>query len=145
MQLTKEDVLLAQQGLKTLTARLKKSPTAKRARLVVGAGASTEIALPPQALQALAEVLGHFAAGKDVTVSAQPYEMTTQQAANYLHVSRPFFITLLEKGELPFRKVGTHRRVLTPEVIAYKQKVDESRLKTLEQLAAQAQELGMGY
>ena len=145
MHLTKEDVLLAQRGLKTLTARLKKAPQSKRVRLVMEAGTMTEIALPPQAVQALAEVLGHFAAGKDVTVTARPHEMSTQQAADYLHVSRPFLIAVLEKGEIPYRKVGTHRRVLTADIVAYKQKIDQQRLQTLEVLAAQAQELGMGY
>lgn len=145
MPLTKEDVLLAQQGLKTLQARLKRMPKTKRARLIVDAGTTAEIALPPQAVQALAEALGHLAAGQDVTVTALPQEMTTQQAAEYLRVSRPFLISLLEKNELPYRKVGTHRRVLAEDVIAYKNRIDAARLHTLEQLAAQAQELGMGY
>jgi excisionase family DNA binding protein len=145
MPLTKEDVLLAQQGLKTLQARLKRLPKTKQARLIVDAGTTAEIALPPQAVQALAEALGHLAAGQDVTVTALPPEMTTQQAAEYLHVSRPFLISLLEKNELPYRKVGTHRRVLAADVIAYKNRIDAARLHTLEQLAAQAQELGMGY
>ena len=145
MSLTKEDVWLAQQGLKTLTARLKKAPKSKQARLVMGAGMMTEIALPLPAVRALAEVLGHFATGQDVTVTAQPHEMSTQQAADYLYVSRPFLIALLEKGEIPYRKVGTHRRVLTTDIVAYKQRIDEQRLKTLDLLAAQAQELGLGY
>ena len=145
MPLTKEDVLLAQEGLKTLQARLKRSPKTRRARLLMDAGPTAEIALPPQAVQALAEALGHLAAGQDVTVTALPQEMTTQQAAEYLRVSRPFLITLLEKNELPYRKVGTHRRVLAADVIAYKHRIDAQRLHTLEQLAAQAQELGMGY
>ncbi|MBL8204010.1 MAG: helix-turn-helix domain-containing protein [Blastocatellia bacterium] len=145
MLLTKEDVLLAQQGLKILQARLKRWPKTKRARLIVDAGTTAEIALPPQAVQALAEALGHLAAGQDVTVTALPQEMTTQQAAEYLHVSRLFLISLLEKNELPYRKVGTHRRVLAADVIAYKNRIDAARLQTLEQLAAQAQELGMGY
>ena len=145
MQLTKEDVLLAQQGLKALQTRLKRLPKTKRVRLLMEAGTTAEIALPPQAVQALAKALGHLAAGKDVTVTALPHEMTSQQAAEYLHVSRPFLITLLEKGELPYRKVGTHRRVLASDVAVYKHRIDERRLKTLEQLAAQAQELRVGY
>ena len=145
MPVTKEDVLLAQQGLKTLQARLKRMPKTRHARLIVDAGTTAEIALPPQAVQALAEALGHLAAGQDVTVTALPQELTTQQAAEYLRVSRPFLISLLEKNELPYRKVGTHRRVLAADVIAYKNRIEAARLQTLEQLAAQAQELGMGY
>lgn len=145
MQLTKEDVRLAQEGLKTLQARLKKSAKPKGARLLVQTGTTAEIALPPQAVQALAKALGHLAAGKDVVVAASPHEMTTQQAADFLHVSRPFLIGLLERNEIPHRKVGSHRRVLTADVIAHKQRADEQRLKVLEQLAQQAQGLGMGY
>ena len=104
MPLTKEDVLLAQQGLKTLQARLKRSPNTRRARLLMEAGTTAEIALPPQAVRALAEALGHLAAGQDVTVTALPHEMTTQQAAEYLRVSRPFLISLLEKTNCPTAK-----------------------------------------
>ncbi len=128
-----------------LTARLKQKPKAKGARLVLEGRTKAEIALPPQAVQMLAEALGHLAAGQDVTVQAQPYEMTTQQAADHLHVSRPFLIGLLERNEIPHRKVGSHRRILSADIMAYKQRNDAQRLQVLEQLAAQAQELGMGY
>ena len=145
MQLTKEDVVLAQEGLKALQARLKKTPQPNGARLLVKAGTTAEIVLPPQAVHALAAALGHLAAGNDVVVAASPHEMTTQQAADFLHVSRPFLIGLLEKEEIPHRKVGSHRRILTADVVAYKQRTDEQRLKVLEQLAQQAQELELGY
>jgi excisionase family DNA binding protein len=145
MILTQEDVLLAQESLKALTTRLKQKPQAKGARLVLETRTKAEIALPPQAVQVLAEALGHLAAGKDVTVQAQPHEMTTQQAADYLHVSRPFLIGLLERNEIPHRKVGSHRRILSADVMDYKQRSDAQRLQVLEQLAAQAQALGMGY
>jgi excisionase family DNA binding protein len=145
MILTPEDVLLAQESLKALTTRLKQKTKAKGARLVLETRTKAEIALPLQAVQVLAEALGHLAAGNDVIVQAQPHEMTTQQAADYLHVSRPFLIGLLEKNEIPHRKVGSHRRILSADVTAYKQRNDAQRLQVLEQLAAQAQELGMGY
>ncbi|MDQ3254348.1 MAG: helix-turn-helix domain-containing protein [Acidobacteriota bacterium] len=144
MQLTKKDVSLAQKGHQALNARPRKSSARKNVRLLVGAGVD-EITLPPQAVKALAEVLEHLAEGKEVTIAAHPVEMTTQQVAEFLRVSRPFLIGLLEKGEIPHRKVGTHRRVLFADVAAYKQRADEKRLEALEQLAAQAQELGMGY
>lgn len=145
MQLTKKDVSLAQKGHQALNARPRKSSARKNVRLLVGAGVDDEITLPPQAVKALAEVLEHLAEGKEVTIATHPVEMTTQQAAEFLRVSRPFLIGLLEKGEIPHRKVGTHRRVLFADVAAYKQRTDEKRLEALEQLAAQAQELGMGY
>jgi excisionase family DNA binding protein len=145
MQLTKKDISMAQTGLQTLGLETRKSSSRKSVRLVFGAENSSEISLPPQAVDALTEILEHLAHGREVTVSAQPVEYSTQQAAEYLCVSRPFLVGLLEKGEIPFRKVGTHRRVLFADLQSYKEKIDARRLKTLEELAAQAQELGLGY
>ena len=141
MPLKKAEILLAQQGLKTIQGQRKKSQNG--ARLMIGTQA--EILLPPQAMQALAKALTHLAAGNEVVVEARTDELTTQQAANYLRVSRPFLVGLLEKGQLPFRKVGSHRRVLLSDLESYKKRIDAQRFQALEQLAAQAQELGMGY
>ena len=145
MQLTKKDISLARLGLQTLDSGGGKKISKKKARLVIGADNSAEISLTPQALEALTEILEHLAEGREVTVSADPVEYSTQKAADYLQVSRPFLVSLLEKGEIPHRKVGTHRRVLFADLRKYKEKTDAQRLKTLEELTKQAQELGLGY
>lgn len=103
------------------------------------------IELPAGAVKLLMAVLEDMASGRAVTIVPQNAELTTQQAADVLNVSRPFLIGLLDESKLPFRMVGTHRRVRFEDVLNYKEATDTERRKVLGQLAAEAQELGMGY
>jgi excisionase family DNA binding protein len=103
------------------------------------------ITLPASAVRLLVGLLSEMAAGNAVTLLPVHAEMTTQQAAEALGVSRPFLVKLLDEGAIPSRKVGTHRRVLFSDLLSYRRKTDQQRLKALEELAAQAQELNMGY
>ncbi len=106
---------------------------------------SEAVPIPAPAMQLLTDILMQMARGKTVTVVPVDTELTTQQAADLLHVSRPFLIERMEGGEIPFKKVGTHRRVLFEDVMSYKSRIDQERLKVLDELTQQAQELGMGY
>lgn len=72
-------------------------------------------------------------------------ELTTQEAADILNVSRPFLIKLIESSEIPCRKVGRHRRIRFEDLMNYKQQIDSARMQALDELASQAQELNMGY
>ena len=103
------------------------------------------ITLPAKVARLLLDILVQMAEGKAVTIIPTRAELTTQQAADLLNVSRPFFVQLVESGAIPFRKVGTHRRVLLSDVIAYRERTDEARKKNLDELAALSQELGLGY
>ena len=135
MNLTNDEIALAQSGQKILSAKSK-------AKLVVN---NQNVELSPAVTKILAKTLSYIAKGKSVVITPEPTEFSTQQAADFLKVSRPFLVKLLETDEIPFRKVGKHRRVRFEDLIAYKQQIDEKRLKVLEKLAAQAQELNLGY
>ncbi len=109
-------------------------------------GKSTEkIPVPTAALKLLADVLIEMGKGHAVTLLPSHVELSTQEAAEILNVSRPFLVEQLENGAIPFHKVGTHRRVPLVDLLAYKHRMDEGRVKALDELTAQAQELDMGY
>jgi excisionase family DNA binding protein len=101
--------------------------------------------VPKEAFELLLEILAQMANGNAVTIVPVQAEFTTQQAADFLNVSRPFLVALLEENALPHRKVGTHRRVRFEDLLRYRQADEARRQSVLEKLAAQAQELGMGY
>lgn len=112
---------------------------------VMDADHQEPIELPAGAVTLLLDILGVMASGQGVTIIPEDAELTTVQAADILHVSRPFLIKLLDEGKIPYRRVGKHRRIRMEDVMNYKRAIDQQREAVLDQLVADAQEQDMGY
>jgi excisionase family DNA binding protein len=103
------------------------------------------VRVPQAALRLFVEVLNQMAQGNIVTLVPIHAELTTQEAADLINVSRPFLVKQLETDQIPFRKVGKHRRIKFHDLMAYKQQIDRSRHDALDELVALDQALGLGY
>src|SRR3984893_19032163 len=107
------------------------APPARRGRpltlRVHNGGEEATIELPAGAVKLLQAILEDMASGRAVTIVPQGAELSTQQAADFLNVSRPFLVQLLQQKKLPFRLVGTHRRVRFEDVLRFKEHIDAER------------------
>lgn len=133
---------LARTSAEELSRLLATKPAADRARVKLD---GRELILPRMALALLRDLLTEIAKGNAVTVVPTHAELTTQEAANLLNVSRPHLVKLLEEGRIAFTKAGVHRRIRYQDLMAYRQKRDKDSHKLLDELAAQGQEHNMGY
>lgn len=141
---TAEAAAEASVALRALSSVIKKKKGSSP-RVVVrpeGAPKGEEVIVPRQAFDLFVEILAQMANGNGVTLVPVHAELTTQQAADLLNVSRPFLIALLEEHKIPFRLVGTRRRVLVADLLVYKKKDDEQRKKIQAELTALGQEMG---
>jgi excisionase family DNA binding protein len=125
--------------------RLAKRRRKAAVRSITVEGEEQAIAIPASAFQVLADAVDEMAKGHAIRITAHEEEVSTQRAADLLNVSRPYLIGLLEKGEIPFRKVGTHRRLRLSDVLAYKARSDADAERAFRELMAQGQKLRMGY
>lgn len=103
------------------------------------------ITIPKKALSLLITILSNMSEGKSITIIPTDSEISTQQAADLLNVSRPHLVKLLENNTIPFKKVGSHRRVYIKDLMNYEKKLQSIRKEKLNFLSEQAQELNLGY
>ncbi len=144
-QPTPESVERARKALRGLQVGRRARPADAQVSVRAPSGKKVSVALPREAFSALMEILAQMAQGSAVTIVPSHAEFTTQQAAEFLNVSRPFLVGLLDAREIPFRKVGTHRRVRVADLAAYKERDDAERRAVADALAAEAQAQGLGY
>lgn len=140
---TDEDVDLAQRS----ASELSRLPGGNEAlNVTVSRGRRVaRVTIPAVAFHLLEMILEEMAQGHSVALTPIDREVSTQKAADLLNVSRPHLVKLLESGKIPFRRVGTHRRVRTGDLLQYKMRMDADADRAFAELVAQAQELGMGY
>ena len=132
----------ADEALKRLKHHLATHADASVVTLRVDDDADT-LVVPREAAELFARVLAHMAAGEGVTVLPSHAELTTQQAADMLNVSRPYLIKLLECGAIDYRLVGKHRRVPLESLVAYKREDDRKRRGAADELSSLTQEMGL--
>ena len=137
-----EEAEQAKAAVRALAPLLRKALTKP---VQMTAAGKVAITVPHEAFGLFSKILAHMANGDLVTVVPVHAELTSQQAAEMLNVSRPYLISLLDSGKIPFRMVGTHRRIKAEDLLEYKKKDDAERQATLNELAAEAQKRGLGY
>lgn len=141
---TIQEISLAEESSRKLSAYIQSTndPTFQLVRR--GKDGET-ISIPASALKLLIVILSQMSKGNAVTLIPVHAELTTQEAADLLSVSRPFLVKVLEEGRIPFHRVGTRRRVYAKDVLRYKEEIDKKRLEILTELANEAQKHNMGY
>lgn len=139
---TEDEARLAAESSRRLMAACIDKGSEAHLRLIDG---EADVTVPVSAIHMLAEILTQMAQGNAVALVPVHAELTTQQAADMLNVSRPYLVKQLEAGELPHHKVGRHRRIRFDDLMAYKAKVDDRARTAADALTAQAQELDLGY
>lgn len=114
---------------------LKRMLGLESAALVASGLNGERIELPPRVHKLLKEVVEYMSRGKTVVITPKNQEITTQAAADFLGVSRPHLVKLLESGEIPFSRTGSHRRILLDDLKTYARRRDKERASILNELA----------
>lgn len=132
---------------KVSSRTLSKYANADRVKLSIKSSTNEvdEMILPGSVMQLLLDVLAEISQGNTVSLIPHHQEVSIQEAASLLNVSRSFLVGLLEENKIPHRKVGTRRKLLLADVLAYRERTQQQRDKALDELALLSQQEGMGY
>jgi excisionase family DNA binding protein len=137
------DAALARESARRLAPQLARANGSMELRVVDPDGTSETVTIPASAFRLLVTILAEMASGNAVRLIPHHAELTTQEAAALLNVSRPYLVRLLDEERIPFHRVGTHRRVLFKDVMAYKDEHRRARRSALDELTRLDQELGL--
>jgi excisionase family DNA binding protein len=137
------EAALAKKSGPALAAHLESASGVRLEVRTNGTAPGEELIVPVSAARLLARILSAMAQGHSVSVTPLTPEITTQQAADLLNVSRPYLVKLVDDGTIPSRKVGAQRRLMLDDVVAYKKAMYAKSELGLDELAALDQELGL--
>lgn len=140
-----EEIALAKLSSQELSAVWEANGEVQQISVVGKDGATHNVKLPTSAVKLMIEVLTQLGQGNSLSITPIHAELTTQEAADLLNMSRPTFIKLLNSGGIPHSRTGNRRKVAFVDVMNYKQDIDAKRLEALDELTALDQELGLGY
>jgi excisionase family DNA binding protein len=137
------DARLARESARRLAGQAARANGSMELRVTDPAGMSETVTIPTAAFRLLVTILAEMANGNAVRLLPHHAELTTQEAAELLNVSRPYLVRLLDDGKMPFHRVGTHRRVLFKDVMTYRSERRRLRGAALDELTRLDQDLGL--
>jgi excisionase family DNA binding protein len=141
---TAHEIALAKEGSRELSMVMSTPEETQEISVCMG-HSEQKVHLPASAIQLLMDVLVNISQGNAVQIVPVLAELTTQQAADILLVSRPYLVKLLDEGKIEHRKVGSHRRIRYNDLLKFKTQEERARKSVLDELAAEAQAFDMGY
>ncbi len=137
---TEEETEISKESSRILASHI--SEGVRHLKIVEADGSEAAATIPAAAYRLLIDILTQMSQGNAVTVIPIHAELTTQEAADLINVSRPFLIKQLEEGIIPYHKVGKHRRIRFADLMTYKTNIDAARSKVLDELVEESQKLG---
>jgi excisionase family DNA binding protein len=140
---TEADIKISTQSSRVLASLTNSHSQTQKITVESENGKEESLLIPSVAYELLIDILSQISQGNAVTLVPVQAELSTQQAANLLNVSRPYLIKLLESKKIPYRKIGKHRRILAKDLYQYKADIDAKRSQSLDQLTALTEELDL--